>query len=240
MIRARVFVPVLAGVVMLAILLRLGFWQLERAAYKEELGAISQANDSAPAEAPDRLLALGAVQRWRFRQARADGALQVRRQYLLDNRTHRGRAGYHVLALLPGTPAGILVNRGWVPVGPDRSKLPDLAVPESLAPLTGRLVPPPSPGVLLGPTGHDSASWPRVVQVVDLELMEQALGTDLLPAVLLLDPDQPACYVCDWSPVPGISAERHRGYALQWFALAAALVVIAVVVSVLAVRRRGR
>ena len=51
-------------------------------------------------------------------------------------------------------------------------------------------------------------------------------------SVAVLDPAHPDCFVCEWHAVPGVSAERHRGYAVQWFSLAVALVVIVMVVSV--------
>ena len=90
-------------------------------------------------------------------------------------------------------------------------------------------MPPPVTGLLLGESGHGKPGWPKVVQSVDLDRMSAALGQPLLPAVLLLDAGHPACFVCDWRPVAGVDADRHRGYAVQWFALAATLVVISAV-----------
>jgi surfeit locus 1 family protein len=48
--------------------------------------------------------------------------------------------------------------------------------------------------------------------------------------VILLDPGQPDGYLRNWSP-PGLPPLRHLGYAVQWFALAVALVVIYVVTN---------
>ena len=58
----------------------------------------------------------------------------------------------------------------------------------------------------------------------------QAENLPVAPLVLLLDPDQPGCHVCVWAPVQGIGPDKHRGYAVQWFALAVALVVLCGVV----------
>ena len=48
--------------------------------------------------------------------------------------------------------------------------------------------------------------------------------------LVLLDPGEPDGYVRDWSP-PGFPPMRHIGYAVQWFAMAATLLVIWVVTN---------
>ena len=42
------------------------------------------------------------------------------KKFLLDNRVHQERAGYHVLTPFraDGAEAVVLVNRGWVPLAP--------------------------------------------------------------------------------------------------------------------------
>jgi surfeit locus 1 family protein len=208
---------------LLALLLRLGFWQLERASYKDEIDRRFLQSEALPADPPARILETSGVQPWQFRHTRVEGEFDVHHQYLLDNRTQAGMAGYHVLTALRTPQGAVLVNRGWIGVGPDRARLPSLPLPDERVGITGRLVSPPADGLLLGDTGYESASWPKVVQTVDLEQMERHLGQELLPAMILLDSSHAACQLCDWQPVGGISADRHRGYAAQWFSLAAAL-----------------
>ncbi len=224
---------------LLAVLLRLGLWQLERAEYKAALEDRFAVNTAATPRTPEAWLATGDEAAWQFRPARARGTPMPHRQYLLDNRTRQGRAGYHVLTVLARPGAALLVNRGWLPVGADRQKLPDIGLAAQPVELSGSLVPIPETGLLLGASGYEAGGWPRVVQVVDLERIAGQTGETLLPAMLLLDPAHPACFACEWTPVAGISAERHRGYALQWFSLATALVIIAAVVSLRAWRRHA-
>lgn len=229
--RPSTVIALLAGVLVLALLLRLGVWQLERARYKDALQARFEASEALAPQSPEDLLALPDRDAWHFRRARFSGSVLASRQYLLDNRTWQGRAGYHVLTVVRSPGFAVLVNRGWVPVGPDRSTPPAVEPAANGGGFTGRLVPPPRGGLLLGESGYERGPWPRVVQRVDLASMEADTGLTLLPAMLLLDPTHPDCYVCEWHAVPGVSAERHRGYAVQWFSLAAALIVIVVVVS---------
>jgi surfeit locus 1 family protein len=228
-----------AGMAMLALLLRLGFWQLERARYKDALQTRFDAGRTADPASPESLLALpGGESSWRFHPALFTGAPDAQRQYLLDNRTHRGRAGYHVLSVVRGSRVALLVNRGWLPVGLDRAALPDLPLDTPTRTFRGLLAPPPRGGLLLGESGYDGAGWPRVVQQVDIARIAAQTGSPLLPVMLLLDSDDPACQRCEWTAVAGPGADRHRGYAVQWFSLAAALIVIVAVLALRRVRHR--
>ena len=56
--------------------------------------------------------------------------------------------------------------------------------------------------------------------------MENQLGKRLLPLVVQLSPHAEHGYVRAWRMRQGLSTERHVGYAVQWFALAAALVAL--------------
>ena len=124
-------------------------------------------------------------------------------------------------------------------MGARREQLPTTKiVSASTTSVRGVLATPPRSGMILGKTGHEaSGSWPRVVQTVDLPAMARSLERPLLPAILLLDGDDPACHVCDWRPVPGMGAQKHRGYAFQWFALALALAVLCALVARRSLRR---
>lgn len=225
------------GLVLLAILLRLGFWQLERAADKQQLLAHIAAQQ---AQAP---LALGSLHgrgidadatatepvldpSLTYRRVSVSGHFNPLRYWLLDNQVEQGVVGYHVIGLLESD-AGIrlLVNRGWVAAPMYREQLPAVEFPAGLQTLTGRLVI-PAHNRLLNTTARDpaTAGWPLRIQELDLHDAEQQLGLPLFPAVLQLATDDPAALVMEWRDV-NVSVSKHQGYALQWFAMAAALVV---------------
>lgn len=230
--------PALAALLMLAVLLWAGFWQLQRADEKRRIEVVQlERGEQAPVELDPGLLASPAPQRLIHRRARAEGRYRSDRQYLLDNRTHRGAAGYHVLTpmRLADSDVHLLVNRGWLPVGPDRGRLPDVAVSEQPLVEEGHVVAPPAAGLALGSSGYENQRWPKIVQHVDLQRMAAQLGAPLLPFVLRLSPRSEHGYVREWPIRQGLSPVRHVGYAVQWFALAAALVVLSIWV---AVRRR--
>lgn len=227
--------PAIAALLMLALLLSAGFWQLRRADEKRAMD-VAQAyrSEQPPLRLEPGMLAGLDIERLRYRNAQASGHYRNDRQYLLDNRTHKHVAGYHVLTplQLQDSDVHVLVNRGWVPVGPDRSRLPDVTTPaQALAP-RGMIVAAPAAGLALGASGYDDAAWPRVVQRVELDRIEEQLGGPLLPFVLRLSAADEYGYERDWQTRTGLSPERHLGYAVQWFALAAALVALSIWVAV--------
>lgn len=224
------WLPTLAYLSLMVLLLSLARWQWHRAVEKQQL------LDARAARQSGIPLDLGRLTpdpvKDRFRAARVEGRFVEGQQWLLDNRLYRGQAGYHVFSLFR-THRGheLLVNRGWVAVGPDRSLLPVLPLPEGEVVLTGHLDRPESVGLRLTGQPYGSIDRVVVVQYLDLAELSQAQGKDLMPLVLVLDPDAPGALQVDWSPVPTITPEKHRGYAVQWLALAIALTFIYVGVN---------
>lgn len=202
-----------------------GGWQLSRAAEKRAIFAAFEAGaagEPAPLPGPGADLAP-----LRYRTVRVAGRYDAARQVLLDARTRAGRAGYEVLTpLVPEAGPAILVNRGWVPADPDRTRLPDVAVdggPRSVAGLLDRL-----PRAALGtaaPAADPAAPWPRRLLFPTAAALGAELGYDVADLQVLLDPAAPDGYDRAWRPAL-LTPEQHVGYAVQWFALAAALVVL--------------
>ena len=70
------------------------------------------------------------------------------------------------------------------------------------------------------------------MQRIDLDKTARDLKRPVLPFVVLMEMALPHGFVREWSPYLGIGPERHRGYAFQWFSLAAAVAVVWIVVKV--------
>ncbi len=215
--------------VLFVFLVSLGFWQLDRAQQKKIL--LDQY-----AEPDQTVLQLEADLRstagLAFRSAAVVGHYDNSHQLLLDNRTHAGRVGYQVLTpfVIRDSGTAVLVNRGWIPLGQSRDQLPDIAVTESQRRISGRIKIPPEKVFMLGEE-EPRKDWPWRIQHVQLELLSAELRQPLLPVILLLDPDQPEGYVRRWQPVAGFGPERNIGYAVQWFGLAATLLMIYLIVN---------
>ncbi len=216
----------------LALFLRLGFWQLDRAAEKKAIiSAYQQAAKSEPLDF-DTALAPGRPATGLYTRAVSlNGGFEAGRSLLLDNQVVGSRVGYRVwtpLRLSSGRLA--LVDRGWVPMHPDRRVLPALQTPAGPVRVRGVWQPLPRPGLRLAPDDCNRAQWPRVVQYPLFAELQCLLGPDLAEGLLWLDPAEPHGFVRDWvrNEFP---PERHYGYALQWFALAATLLVLFIVLN---------
>jgi surfeit locus 1 family protein len=230
-------VPSLVFVVVFAALISLGLWQLDRAQQKQQALSARSARAVETAVDLNNRLALGAEDR--YRAARASGRYLANRHWLLDNRVLNGEAGYHVFTLFaldgPGDRV-VAVNRGWVGVGASRDWLPPIDTPRGRLTLRGRLDRPASVGLKLEVGELAGVAPAMVVQHLDLADLAAALGRNLLPYALVLDEGQPGLLRRDWAEKPGITPEKHLGYAVQWFGLALALLIIYVGVNT---RRAG-
>jgi surfeit locus 1 family protein len=219
--------PSVAFFVLFPFLLSLGFWQMERAGDKQ---ALLERRADSEATAPvdlNRVDRLG--EQDRYRPARVSGRYDAGQQWLLDNRILHGQPGYHVFTpfRLEGESApSLLVNRGWVAVGASREYLPRLPVPAGAVELSGRLDTPASVGLVIGEVPLESVEERVLVQSLDIAALARARGLDLLSFALVLDEGGPGALQYDWSPVPPMGPEKHLGYAVQWFGLAVALLII--------------
>lgn len=230
--------PTLALAVLVPTFLALGYWQLERADEKRRL---QTEYDSRAAQAP---VPVGAQRRpaeaLRFHRVEASGRYQPAYQFLLDNRVHRGVAGYHVITPLKieGGETRVLVNRGWIAPGPDRQQLPEVETPGARVRITGVATVPQDAPLLLGALPEND--WEPVWQRLDLERYARLVPFPIQPVVVLLDPESPGGgFTRAWSRLDaGIAV--HKGYAFQWFALAAAALVIYGVLMRRSVRRGPR
>ena len=212
---------------MFPLLIGLGYWQMERAEDKQELVEQRAASEIT---APLSLTAQSRVgEADRYRPAHVQGTYLADQQWLLDNRIYRGQPGYHVFTpfRIDGHDrATLLINRGWIAVGASRDFLPALPVPGQPVALTGRLDSPASVALVVGEVPLHSVADRVLVQALDIEALGRARNMDLLPYALVIDEGEPGGLQYDWSPIPEMGPEKHLGYAVQWFGLAVALLII--------------
>jgi surfeit locus 1 family protein len=122
----------------------------------------------------------------------------------------------------------ILVNRGWVPVGASRAVKPKLAVSTEEREISGRTDELPRAGMQLGERVPLAPPYPVVANFpthAEIAVLLRESSWAQAANLLLLDPSEPDGYLRQWQP-PGFPPVRHIAYAVQWFALAAALTVI--------------
>ena len=229
--------PTLATVVLLVLLIRLGFWQLQRAEEKQELQQRYQAQLRAE---PVNLGQVGRgpalrdnPEQMHWRRCLLAGTYDPRPIYLLDNQVVRGTVGYQVFTrLVLEDGASVLVDRGWIAAPGSRDEAPQINTTQQPVSVTGVAKPVPAGGIRLAHDITESLGDNlKRVQRIDLAQIAAQTGWTLLPYVVRLDPA--AASVLTWNGTePGFRRERHLGYAFQWFALAATLLVIYLVVNV--------
>lgn len=208
---------------LLPLLLALGVWQLQRAGEKEALLQQwqLQATTLAWPEQVNQGLANG--------QPVTLSGHYGDRSWLLDNRTRDGVAGYEILTLFEPTEGpAVVINRGWLRAPASRERLPVFPTPATEVIVEGRLADFPVPPVLAN--AGPSQGWPRRVQALQQSAVEAEAGTVANRVIRLTGSDQPGAFRADWQP-DRMGPQTHYGYAVQWFSLALALVVLTIIAS---------
>ncbi len=228
------FIPFVAAVMAVALGLSLAQWQTRRATEKIELAEKLQARQSAPAIRLDAVLP--SSEDLEFRRVIARGEFLRDWPVYLDNRPHNGVAGFYLLMpfRIAATNQHVLVARGWLPRNPtDRTKLPAITTPDGTIEIAG--VARQSIGQVMQLGAVDAPQPHAIVQNLDVDSFAASSKLAMQPIFLEQLSDTHDGLVRDW-PLPSTGVEKHRGYAFQWYALAAMAFIFFVVTGI----RRGK
>ena len=221
------WIPFVAAMIVAGIGISLGQWQTRRALEKEEIESRLQARESAPP------LALGATTvspaELEYRRVRVRGAFVQEWPIYLDNRPYKGRAGFYLLMPLKiaGTDKAVLVARGWIPRNiSDRSRLPPITTPDGVVEVEGMVR---QHAARLFQFGAAAPLKPGAI-VQNAEIADFAAASKLSLQPFLIEQSGLAQddLVRDW-PRASFGADKHRGYAFQWYGLAATAFIFFVV-----------
>jgi surfeit locus 1 family protein len=241
----RTLVFLVVALVLAAIFVRLGIWQLARL---DERRARNRPIAERLAIPPAPLVeVLRDSSMARFRHVIVTGTFDYAHELVIGPRSHEGSPGVYLLTPLRTAKAGgetdtaILVNRGWV-YAPDAMTVDQAKWRESdSATVAGYLDEYTSHADVGGPTvvatrasgvirrmDHDSIAARLPYPLAPLYLVQLAgapnIGTQSAGTPVRLDP-------------PSLDEGPHRGYAMQWFAFAAIAVIGSVSVAVQERRR---
>jgi cytochrome oxidase assembly protein ShyY1 len=229
--RARLLVGWSCALVLAAGFARLGLWQSHRAVEKERLLAdVAHVLDVRRAQPLARAADVSRAHAYDW--AEGCGRFLAIAPLMLDNQQRDGRVGVRAYGVFqPDAGAPLLVDMGWLPFGTARA-LPRVALPEGAVDVRGLLAPPPSAGLRMGaPMARQGDAW-LVVRLEPAGVAREFRLPALAPRVLRLDPALPFGYPRDLELlVNSLPPDRHRGYAVQWYGLAATLIVIALVLT---------
>ena len=221
------FWPTLAAAAGIALTLALGNWQLGRGNDKAALAErIKSANRDALIAMPAAAIKAEDIA---WRRVEAHGRWEPKYAVLIDNRVLHGVVGYHVVMPLRLGDSGryVLVNRGWVAATASRSALPRIATPLQMVTVVGLATVPGKRYLELSTRVAEGNVW----QNLTLERYRAAVPIAIQPVVIQQENDPGDGLRREWAtPDPGTNT--HYGYAFQWFALAAAVLIFYLVTHV--------
>jgi surfeit locus 1 family protein len=200
----------------------LGFWQITREQEKVQLLADRAEQAERPPLSVDALSLSGEPNGTLVRLQGHFGDLVG----LLDNRVLDGQVGFEVQQLF--TDVGgqrFLVNRGFVSMGRTRSDTPSIpSVPEGLVTIDGVTYQPEAPPFQLDDAPIKLGPGLTILQRIETSSLADILEIDLYPSVIRIREGEAGALPRYW-PDTVMSPARHKGYAIQWFTMAFAVVV---------------
>ncbi len=212
---------------------RLGVWQLNRSAEKarflelrERQEVVYQLPEFNPETQRDLYL---------FRNVSVEGQFLHDVYWYLDNKIQQGKMGYEAIAVFVSKDnKHVLVSLGWLQAYPDRSQLPEITIPQGQRILEGRLYFSDENRFV----GHQSSSFANKGVIPQIafsemaqEIVQYAPDLTLMPYIIQLSRSSDYGYQRNWQGEL-MPPEKHVGYAIQWFAMALAILVIFLVLTV--------
>jgi surfeit locus 1 family protein len=220
----------IATVIVMAICIKLGFWQYNKAQSKiEAQQQIDLGMKLAPLKLPS---IIDDEENWRYKRVSFKGEYMPEYQIILDNRVQNTKAGYQVITPVKvlGEERYILVNRGWIEGNPNRT-LPTIDTPQGEYTFVGDLFFPLAAVFTLESAQGKNAAWQPLWQHIDMKRYQSLVPFDVYPYIVRLASGEPVDgFVRDW-PVPKSRITVHLGYAYQWFGFALTIFVIYIVLN---------
>ena len=218
-------IPLVATVLLVALGISLGRWQDRRAAEKTALQAqLAERAHGEPLQIGAAPIAAADVQ---YRPVRVTGEFMANYPLFLDNRPLKGKTGFYLLMPLriAHSDRVVLVARGWLPrYTAEHDRLPEFATPAGEVTVTGTAR--DSMGHVMQ-LGDAPVIAPRAI-LQNLAVAAFATASKLPAQPFFIEQTAPATpddrMERDW-PAPALGVDKHKGYAFQWYALAAMAVI---------------
>ncbi len=217
--------PTLGTACLFALFVYLGLWQYHKGERLE--AGIAQRQERGKLDAALIGRSLVDAQTLLDAPVKVRGEFDGDSQFYLDNRQHKGQPGVHVITPLriENSQTRVLVNRGWVSWGASRQVIPTVPVPTGLVEVTGIAVLPSQKDFFLMPKHADAL--PNLWARLDLKRYTDQTGFATQPVVIQLETQVPVDaagpqLIREW-PAPPDKVQMHKGYAVQWFGMALAL-----------------
>lgn len=212
-------IPFIVTLLLVALGCSLAYWQTQRAQQKEAIEAKLQARENLP---PLKTLThTFTSDDMEYRRVALRGEFLKAWPIYLDNRPMNGKAGLVVVMpfQLQGQSQYILVARGWIPRNAhERSAIQTYQTPSGTIQIEGVLK--THIGRVLQLGGSEMVRPQALLQNLEVSAFAKASQLATYPFIVEQTNDINDGLLRDW-PRASNGAEKHRGYAFQWLALAA-------------------
>jgi len=215
-VRPRVIVFVVISVALAGLFIRLGFWQLDRLAWRRALNAEVAAHIAAPPVPVEALPRDSAA--LRYRRATLRGVYDYANEVVITQRIRGGSPGVNLLTPLriAGRDSAYLINRGWV-YSPDGKAvdLPKWREADTVDVIAFAL---PAYASDSNATGVASD---KIMRTLDFDEVQHGIPYPLARLQLVqLGDTAPKGNVPPRLIPPPPSEGAHKSYAVQWFSFA--------------------
>ncbi len=221
------WVPFIAALLTAMVGVALGNWQTRRANDKQAIETkLSVREASSPLPLESAAINLDDLE---FRRVVLRGKFDTGWPLYLENMPYDGQSGFYLLMPMRLESSGqyVLVARGWLPRDlRDRTRLPQIDMPQGIVQLEGRVMRRLPHAMQLGQAAPLRPG--AIVQNITTTEVSSAAGIKLLPLIVEQTSDSGDKLVRDW-PRPSSGMDRNRGYAVQWYGLAAAVLLFFIV-----------
>ncbi|OEE16196.1 cytochrome oxidase biogenesis protein [Vibrio cyclitrophicus ZF205] len=243
------WIAVVLTVVSVGILIKLGFWQLDRGneklRYEQQLSERAQQSsrslDAVISEWKEsRIQAQGASEQPSLNGLKVDVDLEMPSGLvvLLDNQINQGTVGYVIYMLGKVrledennslvAEKQLLIDLGFVAASNDRRELPQLGSITVPSKMSGRLY-----TRSVNPLSHELGlenTTPNRIQNLNIAALSQYTGQEVLPFVFQPQSLGSWPYELLWRPM-AMKSEKHFGYSFQWFVMAAVLLFLMLLIG---------
>lgn len=220
--------PTLLVLAAVGVMVRLGFWQLDRLEQRRAFNARVLSQIDRPPLDLNQERPLELLPDMEYREVQVSGHYDFSQEVLLRNQAWEGQNGFHILTPLriEGSRLAVLIDRGWIPYE-GHNQLSRYQEPGGLVTVRGILRRPQSqpdfggvPDPTLAPGQARLEAW----NIVNLKRIQGQVSVDLLPVYILQSPEGAQIQLPFRRHLElELTEGSHFGYAVQWFTFASIL-----------------
>lgn len=227
----RFWATTILVLIAMAVMIRLGIWQLDRLEQRRAFNARVQAHLDQPALVLDDLTLKENLYDMEYRSVMVQGEYDFENQVALRNQAYQNRWGVALLTPLKvkGTDQAILVNRGWIPgevfLSGDWSRF-DHPGEVTVKGVIRRTQTKPDFGRRSDPIPAPGEPPLKAWNLANVGAISQQIDYPIVPNVYIQQTEGAGEAANLPIPIPvdlDLSEGPHLGYALQWFTFAAIL-----------------